>query len=152
MSLHLRELTQGECYEVLEHARFGHLACCRNGQPYVVAVYFAFSGNMAYSFTMPGKKLSWMRENEKVCLQVEQQSNTGGWTSVVVDGVFEEFPDNDLWRSERIRAWSLLQAQPDWWEVGSLKPSDQPTLFEPPHVFFGILVHTVSGRRASRED
>ncbi len=151
MSMHLRELSQTECYEVLEHARFGHLACCKNGQPYIAAIYFAFSGNMAYSFTMPGKKLDWMRDSEKVCLHVEQRSSSG-WTSVVLDGAFEEFPDNDLWRDERLRAWSLLQTQPDWWEIGSLTPKELPVLSEAPHVFYGVLAHAVSGRSASRAD
>ncbi|WP_160012507.1 pyridoxamine 5'-phosphate oxidase family protein [Rhizobium sp. 18055] len=151
MSMHLRELSPNECYEILEHTRFGHLACCKNGQPYIAAIYFAFSGNMAYSFTMPGKKLDWMRENDKVCLHVEQRS-TSGWTSVLIDGAFEEFPDNDLWRDERMKAWSLLQAQPDWWEIGSLSTHELPVLSEPPHVFYGILAHSVSGRSASRAD
>ncbi|MGO7420579.1 pyridoxamine 5'-phosphate oxidase family protein, partial [Rhizobium ruizarguesonis] len=95
MTIKLTEINPGECYRILENERFGHLACCKDGQPYVAAIYFAFSSGVAYSFTMPGKKLDWMRGNDKVCLHVEQRSSAGGWTSVVVEGRFEEFPDSD---------------------------------------------------------
>ncbi|MBC2803432.1 pyridoxamine 5'-phosphate oxidase family protein, partial [Rhizobium ruizarguesonis] len=104
MTIKLTEINPGECYRILENERFGHLACCKDGQPYVAAIYFAFSSGVAYSFTMPGKKLDWMRGNDKVCLHVEQRSSAGGWTSVVVEGRFEEFPDSDARRSERLHA------------------------------------------------
>lgn len=67
MTMKLTELTPAQCYRILESAHFGHLACCKNGQPYVAAIYFAFSSGVAYSFTMPGKKLDWMRGNDRVC-------------------------------------------------------------------------------------
>ncbi len=152
MTLELRELSQAECYEFLEHERYGHLACCNDGRPYVASVYYAFAGYVAYSFTMPGRKLDTMRANGNVCLHVERRHPSGGWTTVVVEGEFEEFPDNETWRSERIHAWELLQRHSDWWETGSLKPEELPVLTAPPHVFYGILVKTVSGRSAVPRD
>ncbi|WP_261318142.1 pyridoxamine 5'-phosphate oxidase family protein [Rhizobium leguminosarum] len=89
--------------------RFDHLACCKNGQPCVVPIYFAYAEGAIYSFSMPGRKVDWMRMNENVCLQIYQRGTGKGWTSVVVDGRFEEFPDTHLWRSERLHAWTLLQ-------------------------------------------
>ncbi|MBX5173087.1 pyridoxamine 5'-phosphate oxidase family protein [Rhizobium sp. NZLR1b] len=149
MTMKLREINPVECYGILENARFGHLACCKDGQPYVAAIYFAFSGGVAYSFTMPGRKLDWMRANDKVCLHVEQRPAGDGWTSVIIEGRFEEFPDSGVWQSERMRAWSLLQKHMDWWEIGSMKPQELPVLEVSPHVFYGIAVTSVSGRRAS---
>ncbi|ANM13362.1 MULTISPECIES: pyridoxamine 5'-phosphate oxidase family protein [unclassified Rhizobium] len=150
MPMTLTEITPAECYRLLEGARFGHLACCNAGQPYVAAIYFAFSNGVAYSFTMPGKKLDWMRANDKVCLHVEHRLSGDGWTSVVVEGRFQEFPDSDAWRSERLHAWSLLQAHSDWWEIGAMKPHELPMLEGSPHVFYGIAVTAVSGRSATR--
>ncbi|ARM92165.1 pyridoxamine 5'-phosphate oxidase-like protein (plasmid) [Rhizobium sp. CIAT894] len=151
MSLGLREYTQAECYSALEEARFGHLACCKDSQPYVVPIYFSYDNGVAYCFSMPGRKLEWMRENDKVCLQVDQRVG-GGWASVIVEGRFEEFPDADVGRSQRLHAWELLQKHSDWWEVGSLKPKELPVLAESPHVFFGIFVHALSGRVVFRSD
>ncbi|ANL49194.1 pyridoxamine 5'-phosphate oxidase-like protein (plasmid) [Rhizobium phaseoli] len=151
MSLGLREFTLAECYAILEETRFGHLACCKDGQPYVVPIYFAYDSGVAYCFSMPGRKLEWMRENDKVCLQVDQRAGSG-WRSVIAEGRFEEFPDTEVWRSERLHAWEMLQKHSDWWEVGSLKPQEVPVLGKSPHIFFGILVRTLSGRTAFAVD
>ncbi|MBB2755070.1 UNVERIFIED_ORG: hypothetical protein GGI57_005809 [Rhizobium aethiopicum] len=43
MTINLTEINPGECYRILENERFGHLACCKDGQLYVAAIYFAFS-------------------------------------------------------------------------------------------------------------
>lgn len=152
MTMKLTELNPRECYEFLEGARFGHLGCCSQGHPYIAAIYFSFAEGIAFSFSMPGKKLDWMRENENVCLYVEQHPHGGGWSSVVADGRFEEFPDSDRWQSQRLHAWSLLQKNNDWWEMGSMKPHDLPVLNESPHVFYGITITSVSGRTATKVD
>ncbi|PDT15213.1 flavin-nucleotide-binding protein [Rhizobium sp. J15] len=151
MSLGLRELTLAECHAVLEQARFGHLACCKGDQPYVVPIYFSYGKGVAYCFSMPGRKLEWMRENDKICLQVDQRLGAG-WASVIAEGRFEEFPDTDLWRDERLHAWEMLQKHSDWWEVGSLKPKELPVLAESPHIFFGVFIRALSGRAAFAAD
>ncbi|NVP58645.1 pyridoxamine 5'-phosphate oxidase family protein [Mycoplana rhizolycopersici] len=147
MTVKITEMRPAECYHFLESTRFGHLACCRDGRPYIAAIYFAFSGSVAYSFSMPGKKLDWMRANNKVCLHAEQL-RSGGWTSVVADGLFEEFPRSDASQSEELHAWSLLKTHSDWWEIGSVKPYELPMLNQSPHVFYGVAVTSVSGRIA----
>jgi nitroimidazol reductase NimA-like FMN-containing flavoprotein (pyridoxamine 5'-phosphate oxidase superfamily) len=72
MTMTLRDMSQAECMSTLEESRFGHLACSKDGQPYVVPIYFAYEKGVAYSFSMPGRKIDWMRENDKVCLQVDR--------------------------------------------------------------------------------
>lgn len=146
MTFALRELSQLESSDVFEQSRFGHLACSKDNQPYVVPIYFAYEGGIAYSFAMPGQKIDWMRGNDKVCLQVEKHSPSNSWTSVVAQGRYEEFPDTDQWKQERLHAWSLLQRFSDWWEIGALKPHEMPVQNASPHVFFGIVLKDISGR------
>ncbi|WP_246767424.1 hypothetical protein [Rhizobium leguminosarum] len=80
-----------------------------DGLPWQCGSIFAHWASVSSSFSMPGRKVDWMRMNENVCLQIYQRGTGKGWTSVVVDGRFEEFPDTHLWRSERLHAWTLLQ-------------------------------------------
>lgn len=148
MSMALRNMTHGECVEMLEDAHFGHLACSDEGQPYVVPIYFAFHARVAYSFSMPGRKVEWMRRNPKVCLQVEEWPSKGSWRSVVLEGKFQEFPDDPAWHEERIHAWSLLEKHLNWWEIGSLKPDKVPLSHVSPHLFYGIYMSDLSGRAA----
>ena len=90
--MNISEMTQQECTAMLKSARLGRLACVRDNRPYVVPIHFAFGDNFIFSFSLPGKKVEWMRENPHVCLQVDDVGGVHGWKSVVVDGLFEDLP------------------------------------------------------------
>ncbi|MGO4440363.1 pyridoxamine 5'-phosphate oxidase family protein [Rhizobium sp. RAF56] len=152
MPLELRELHEEECFVILEESRFGHLGCCKDSQPYVVPIFFSYEKGIAYAFSMPGRKLDWMRENDKVCLQVDQKLGEKGWRSVVLEGRYVEFPDTAVWNGERLHAWSLLQKHSDWWEIGSLKPHEITVQAVSLHVFFGIFLRNVNGRIATSKE
>jgi nitroimidazol reductase NimA-like FMN-containing flavoprotein (pyridoxamine 5'-phosphate oxidase superfamily) len=128
--------------------RVARLACAKAERPYVVPIHYAYSDNYLYAFSMPGKKIEWMRSNPLVCLQVDQRGEGSSWRSVVVDGVYEELPDRLGHKLERERAWSLLSKHVDWWEPGGLKPVTPAVSDHSPHVFFRIMIELVSGRQA----
>ena len=71
----VKEMTQEECIAVVSNGRMGNLACARDNRPYVVPIYYAFSENHLYSFSMPGQKIDWMRSNPRVCVQVDSFSD-----------------------------------------------------------------------------
>jgi nitroimidazol reductase NimA-like FMN-containing flavoprotein (pyridoxamine 5'-phosphate oxidase superfamily) len=149
--MRIRSLSTLECSKVLEANRFAHLACARDGRPYVVPVYFAYADNHLYSFSMLGKKIDCMRTNPHVSVVVEERGEGRQWKSVIVDGRYEELPDRIGHKRERDHAWSLLSKHVDWWEPGALKPVNPPLSDHSDHVFFRILVDEISGREA-RED
>jgi len=152
MSINLRNMTHDECLTMMEGAHYGHLACSFEGQPYVIPIYFAFQARVAYSFSMPGRKVEWMRQNPKVCLQVEEELPKGSWRSVVINGRFQELSDDDVWRGERMHAWELLERHLNWWEIGSLKIEQVPLAHVSQHLFYGIYLNDISGRAATRAD
>jgi len=141
----VRTLSTLECTKFLTANRVGRLACAKDGQPYVVPFYFAHADNHLYAFSMPGKKIDWMRTNPLVSVQVDEHGQGRGWRSVIVDGRYEELSD----QLQRDHAWSVLSKHPDWWEPGALKPVTPPASDSAPHVFFRILIEQVSGRAAS---
>ena len=144
----IQSLSELECINVLTAARFGRLACSNNGQPYVVPIYFAYAENHLYVFSMPGKKIEWMRANPLVSVLVEERQQGREWKSVVVDGRYEELPDRIGFKVQRDHAWSLLSKHVDWWEPGALKPVPAPVADQPDYVFFRIVVDQLSGREA----
>jgi len=85
--IEIEELTNPEITDVLQHIGYGHLACSRNGHPYVVPVHYAFSDGDIYIYTTEGKKTEIIDENPNVCLQIEQVVDEGHWLSVIVDGI-----------------------------------------------------------------
>lgn len=137
-----------ECTKLLTMNRLGHLACAKDGQPYVVPLHYAYADNHLYAFSMPGKKIEWMRSNPLVSVQVLERGQGREWRSVIVDGHYEELPDRIGDECGRDYAWSLLSKHHDWWEPGALKPATLSVLDHSPHVFFRISAESMSGREA----
>ncbi|HWK67350.1 MAG TPA: pyridoxamine 5'-phosphate oxidase family protein [Rhizobiaceae bacterium] len=144
----VRSLSHVECTRLLDRNRLAHLACTNEGRPYVVPIYYASADNHLYAFSLPGKKIEWMRANPFVSLIVEERSDGREWRSVVVDGRYEEIPDRLGMTTVRDRAWSLLSKHPHWWEPGALKPETPSVADRSPHLFFRIHIDEVSGREA----
>ncbi|MES0099329.1 pyridoxamine 5'-phosphate oxidase family protein [Mesorhizobium sp. M0019] len=144
----IRTLSALECTKLLTANRVGHLACAKDGHPYVVPFYYAHADNHLYAFSMSGKKVDWMRANPLVCVQVDERGQGRAWRSVVVDGVYEELPDRIGYKVQRDHAWSVLSKHVDWWEPGALKPVTPPVSDSTPHVFFRIVIKQASGREA----
>jgi nitroimidazol reductase NimA-like FMN-containing flavoprotein (pyridoxamine 5'-phosphate oxidase superfamily) len=59
-----------------------------------------------------------MRANSLVCLEADEVVGPHDWASVIVLGVYEEFPDTPQYDAYRKRAYDLLQDWPMWWEPG----------------------------------
>jgi uncharacterized protein len=143
----IQPLNTEQCRAALASAGFGRLGCARDNQPYVVPIYFAVDDDYVYSFALAGQKLTWMRDNPQVCVEVDRVTGPSDWTSVVVFGRFEELLDTPEYRPARSRAHLLLQGRPMWWEPGAVasvahkKGSD----FTP--VFYRIGMERLSGCR-----
>jgi nitroimidazol reductase NimA-like FMN-containing flavoprotein (pyridoxamine 5'-phosphate oxidase superfamily) len=144
----VQTLSTPECTALLAKNRLARLACASNGQPYVVPIYYAYADHCLYAFSMPGKKINWMRENPLVSVQVDEHGAGREWKSVVVDGRYEELPNRIGHKVERDRAWTVLSKHVDWWEPGALKPITPPVSDHSPHVFFRISIGELSGRAA----
>lgn len=141
----ITEMDRAACLAMLKAARLGRLACVKDGQPYVVPITFAAEGNYLYGFSLLGQKIDWMRENPKVCVQIDELEDPRQWRSLVVLGRYEELPDRLGFKVQRDRAWSLLSQRAQWWEPGGVKPvGDAPTS----HLFYRIGIDDISGRHA----
>jgi len=138
------EMDLPECMALVQASRLGRLACALDGQPYVVPFNYAADGRDLYSFSLTGKKVEWMRQNPKVCVQIDHLAGRE-WRSVVIYGRFEELPDEPGWKAQREHAWSLLSREVEWWAPGAFKPAGQGPA---PHLFYRIVTGEVTGRRA----
>lgn len=81
--------------EFLKSKRFGHLGCVlESGEPYVLPVNFLFEKGQIYIHSMPGQKITAMKNNPKICLQIETVADDGfEWQSVIAFGEFKEVLD-----------------------------------------------------------
>ncbi|SDA38493.1 pyridoxamine 5'-phosphate oxidase family protein [Mesorhizobium qingshengii] len=144
----IRTLGMNECTKVLAGHHLARLACAKDGRPYLVPIYYAYADEALYAFSIPGKKIDWMRANPQVSVLVESPLQRRQWKSVIVDGRYEELPERIGHKRQRDHAWSLLSTHTDWWEPGALKPVTPPLADDARHIFFRIVIEEVSGREA----
>ena len=146
----IHELTDAQCREVLARTNLGRLACAREDQPYVVPISFAFDAedSCLYSFATVGQKIEWMRDNPKVCVEVEEFSDQFHWTTVVVTGRYLELRETAKADAARQRAQQLFQERPQWWlpAAASLATGEERA----EHVVYSIRINAMSGRRTAR--
>ena len=145
----VQELSTEECRSALADARFGRLACARDNQPYIVPTYFIVQDDQIYAFALPGQKLDWMRENPRVCLEIDNVTGSDDWLSVVVLGHFEELPKTLEYEPLRQRAHQLLQGRPMWWEPGAVTVADRPQAQGFAPVYYRISIDQVTGHRGA---
>ncbi len=87
--LKVEDMAPAEMHALLQRESFGHLGCAREGRPYVVPMNYAYDGKELYFFTTEGMKTQFIEANPKVCLQVEEITDSTRWRSVMVIGQAE---------------------------------------------------------------
>jgi uncharacterized protein len=144
----IKRMTSDECAQLLSRVSLGRLGTARDGQPYVVPVYFAHEPEHLYSFATTGQKIEWMRLNRRVCVQADEVLSENQWMSVVVYGRYEEIPDDPEHAEWAAKVRSLLAKRYYWWKTGydasQVRGGLQPLSF----VLYCIHIEQMTGLRA----
>ena len=98
------KLTAEQIEEVLQTQFLGHLACHADDQTYLIPISYAYENNSLYVHSEDGMKIKMMRENPKVCIQVDERQDMSNWRSVIGWGQFSEITNEE----ERKKALQLL--------------------------------------------
>lgn len=148
--MRIRELSAAECGEILARSELGRLACARNEQPYIVPIHFSFdpAAKCLYAVSTVGQKILWMRENPKVCVEVEEISDKNHWTTVLIYGRYAELGDSPEDATARTRAQLFFNQRPEWWLPALAKAGSRQRHSV---VLYRIWIDRMSGRRASRD-
>jgi uncharacterized protein len=143
----INELSEQECLAVLGRAQIARLGCSHQDQPYIIPLQIAYAEKFVYVLSTYGQKIDWMRENPKVCLEVEEGKGGSDWASVIVYGAYRELVEPQ-YSEERELAKSLLEKRNRWWLTAfaerQAKTNEQ--LIDP--IFFRVEIATLSGLRA----
>ncbi|MFA1627647.1 pyridoxamine 5'-phosphate oxidase family protein [Rhizobium mongolense] len=137
-------MPSSECSMLISEHRVARLGCCRDNQPYVVPIYYVRAEDQIFSFSMPGRKIEFMRSNPFVCIEIEHFADQHRWRCVVIEGRYREFHED----AEKKHAWGILNVYNDWWEPGALNwgAEEKPSGYLP--IFFAISMDKVTGREA----
>ena len=87
-----RELSSGEIEEFLRNQRIARLGCHAGGITYVVPLIYAYDDGAVVAVTTEGRKTAMLRENPRVCVEVDEYDTDGkgSWRSVIAHGTYEE--------------------------------------------------------------
>ena len=87
-----RELSRAEIDEFLRGQRIARLACSSGGETYVVPLIYAYDDGGMVAVTTEGRKTAMLRENPRVCVEVDEYDldGRGSWRSVIAYGTYEE--------------------------------------------------------------
>ena len=144
----LGKLENNEIEKVLLHQLIGRIGCHTNDIIYVVPISYAYDGVYVYGHTYEGMKIKMMRENPKVCFEVEVMENMANWKSVICWGKFEELTDKNernkgiqklLDRVLPLLASKTVQISPHW-------PFPPQDLGEIKGIVFRIFLEEKTGR------
>jgi uncharacterized protein len=102
--LKVEDMAPAEMHALLQRESFGHLGCARDVRPYVVPMNYAYDGKELYFITTEGTKTQFIEANPKVCLQVEEITDSTHWRSVMVIGQAEQLTNAE----ELQRAMKLI--------------------------------------------
>ena len=125
--------------KVLQSARVARLGCIVNGEPYVVPINCHLEDDCLYCHSLPGLKISALRENPRACVQVDEMESDLHWRSAIAFGRFEEVTKSN--EREEILA-RLLRKFPMLTPVESAIAVDAST---PQVIVFRIRIDRLTG-------
>ena len=85
-------MTIQECQQIIGNNYIGYLGYLSLLIPSVVPItyYFNFKNNSLISYAIEGHKMSAMRKNKVVSIQISEITSVNQWKSVLVHGIYEE--------------------------------------------------------------
>jgi len=86
----MRTLNIEEAQRLFQKARVFRLGCIVNGEPYVVPLNCHLEGDYLYGHSLPGLKITGLRENPNACVQVDEIESDLRWRSAIAFGKYEE--------------------------------------------------------------
>jgi nitroimidazol reductase NimA-like FMN-containing flavoprotein (pyridoxamine 5'-phosphate oxidase superfamily) len=139
----IQSMTELASTELLARATLGRVACAHEGQPYITPMSVTHDANWLYGFSTIGQKITWMRANPHVCVEVDEVVSRLDWATVIVMGQYQELTTDE----ERTYAHDLLQQRPAWWEPGYSKTVIEGKERPLKGVYFRISIDQITGHR-----
>ena len=139
----MRELDRDEIEAFLLGQRIARLGCHAGGETYVVPVIYAYGDGAIVSVTQEGRKVSMLRENPRVCVEIDEYDTDGrgSWRSVIAYGAAEELAGDEIQD-----ALGLLRER----FARTAGRDAEPRPLSPGTVVLRIRLETLSGRAVER--
>jgi uncharacterized protein len=138
-----REMTAEEVDQLIAAETVARIGCSAGDEIYVVPVAYAKWRDAIYVFSHEGRKLRMMRQNPRVCVEIDTVAHLGSWRSVIAWGRFEELSDHDAERGAAIISERLASFATD---PESRRRLDEALGTQPRPVVYRIVIERATGR------
>lgn len=147
----VHELNRADCLAILWRNNVGRLGYSHFDQPYVVPIHYSLDVEQGclYGFSTLGEKVSCMRRNPRVCLEVDEIVDKNHWVTALAVGRYREIHRGHLEDQARRRAEKLFNERFEWWLPGAAKLGAEG---HEEAVIYQISIDRLTGRRANRND
>ena len=88
-----------------------------------------------------------MRENPRVCIEVDEMIDRTQWTTVIAFGTYEELLHMPSQEADRQRAQELFRSAPEWWQPAASNPQQEVRMA----MVYRIRIESLTGRLAERQ-
>jgi nitroimidazol reductase NimA-like FMN-containing flavoprotein (pyridoxamine 5'-phosphate oxidase superfamily) len=138
-----RELSRAETEEFLREQRIARLGCHADGATYVVPLIYAYENGEVVAVTTEGRKTAMLRENPRVCVEVDEYDadGRGSWRSVIAYGTCDELAGDAI-----ETALSLLRKR---FARAAGRPAE-PRALDENVVVLRVILDEMSGRTVER--
>ena len=90
----LGRLDVREIEDVLKKNVLGRIGCHADGKTYVVPINYVYDGKDIIAHSVAGMKIQMMRNNPRVCFEVDEMTDFANWKSVILWGEYQEITDH----------------------------------------------------------
>lgn len=145
----IKDLTDAQMDHLLRTQSYGRLGCGKGEDLYIVPLSYVYDGSYLYAHSKEGRKISLMREQPKVCFQIDEIQNSNNWWSIMVWAEYEELDQDPLKKeavqfiNDRFAAFAsstaVLPNPPGRHMTGFAEKAAQP-------IFFRLKILSKSGR------
>jgi nitroimidazol reductase NimA-like FMN-containing flavoprotein (pyridoxamine 5'-phosphate oxidase superfamily) len=142
----LGEINNHDADQLLNNQFVGRLGCSAGEQLFVVPITFAYDGKDIYAHSAEGMKINLMRQNNRVCLEVDDVVDMKNWKSVVVFGKYEELTTKE----EMEYALTVLNRKIGSIDLGETATPPRQTMTPPTNTRKSILYRIKIERKTGR--
>jgi uncharacterized protein len=141
-------LNHEQIEHVLRRELVGRIGFRSSEKLFIIPIAFTYADNCIYAHSRLGNKIRWMRQNSKVCFQVDSIDHLSSWRSVLLWGTYHEIrkPDEQLKAKKLIDDRTAMYSSSE--ATSTYDQSQAPRIVEKPvkTVIFRIEITEESGR------
>ena len=145
------KLTATEIQEVLTKNTLGRIGCNDGFNTYIIPVNYVYDGKYIFCHSQLGMKIKIMRQNPKVCFEVDEIIHFSNWKSVVAQGEYQELiKERDRYNAMQFFINKMLHvkisetAKPD--EMYANPASTSALMQTTKPIIYRIFIEETSGR------